>query len=104
MSHNLRKNDVCICENKGADQLCSNSVLISALVFSALTVLSLFFLNPKYQTSSHFLWVRRQDYFRPGRNSKGLFFLGLAQIQLASQKKMDSLSFRLKFVYVCAAT
>ena len=38
-----------ICKNKDADQL------ISAFVFATYIVQSLFFLNPKFQTSSHLL-------------------------------------------------
>ena len=43
MSYIMRKLDFCLCENKGADQLCS----ISAFVFATGIVQFLFFLNPK---------------------------------------------------------
>ena len=34
MSHVMRKQDICICENKGADQLCVTAQLISVFVFA----------------------------------------------------------------------
>ena len=49
MSRFMRKPAFCICENKDADQL------ISAFVFAAWIVQSLYFLNPKFQASSHLL-------------------------------------------------
>ena len=42
----------CICENKGADQQ-----LISAFIFATQIVQKLYFLNPKFQASSHVLWL-----------------------------------------------
>ena len=60
----LRKQDFGLCENKGAVQLCSNCTadqrkncavnaqLISTFVFATLIVLSLLYLNPKFQASS----------------------------------------------------
>ena len=49
MSRYTRKQTICICKTKGADQLCSNCTaqLISTFVF----VQSLFFLNQKFQAS-----------------------------------------------------
>ena len=47
----MRKPAFCICENKDADQLCG----ICAFVFATRIVQSLFFLNPKFQVSSHLL-------------------------------------------------
>ena len=49
MSHDMRKPDFCLCENKGTDQLRS---YISASVFTTLVVQFLFHLNPKVQASS----------------------------------------------------
>ena len=45
------------CKNKGADQLCSNCTADQRLVFAIMIVQSLFFLNPKFQASSHLLWL-----------------------------------------------
>ena len=53
----MRKPALCICENKAADQLRGNLKLISAFVCATRIVQSLFFLNPKFQASSHLLWL-----------------------------------------------
>ena len=46
----MRKPAFCICENKDADQLRSNTAkLISAFVFATQIVESLFFLNPNFK-------------------------------------------------------
>ena len=60
MSRVMRKPTFCICENKDADQLRGNreavtAKLISAFVFATQIVQSLYFLNPKFQASSHLL-------------------------------------------------
>ena len=47
----MRTPTICICKNKAADQLCRNCTAISAFVFAARIVQSLFFLNPKFQAS-----------------------------------------------------
>ena len=52
----MRKPAFCICENKDADQLRGTAKLISAFVFATPIVKPLFFLNPKFQASSHLLW------------------------------------------------
>ena len=50
----MRKPTICICENKGADQLRSTTAkLISAFVFTTGIVQYLYFLNPKFPVSSH---------------------------------------------------
>ena len=41
----MRKLDFCICENKGADKLCSNCTADQRLVFPTQIVRFLFFLN-----------------------------------------------------------
>ena len=51
----MGKPTICICENKGADQLRGTAKLISAFVFATRIVHFLFFLNPKFQASSHIL-------------------------------------------------
>ena len=57
MSLVMRKPAFCICENKGAVQLAVTEKLISAFVFATQIVQSLFFLNPKFQASSHLRWL-----------------------------------------------
>ena len=51
----MRKPTICICENKDADQLRGNVKLISTFVFATHIVHFLFFLNTKFQASSHLL-------------------------------------------------
>ena len=53
----MRKPSFCICENKDADQLRGNAQLICVFVFATHIVQSLYFLNPKFQASSHLLWL-----------------------------------------------
>ena len=53
MSHVMRKLAFCKCENKGAVTV----LLISAFIYTTKIVQSLFFLNPKFQASSHLLWL-----------------------------------------------
>ena len=56
MSHVMRKPAFCICENKGGS--CAvTAQLISAFVFATQIVQSIKFLNPKFQASSHPLWL-----------------------------------------------
>ena len=65
-----------ICENKGADQLPGNTAqLISAFVFATWIVQSLYFLNPKFQASSHFLWLYSPVCVGPGRNHRREFLV-----------------------------
>ena len=67
----MRKPDFCICQNKDADQLRGYSAkLISAFVFATRIVQSLYFLNPKFQASSHFLWLYRPVCVGPGRKPR----------------------------------
>ena len=44
--------------------------LISAFVFAIRIVQSLFFLNPKFQASSHLLWLCSPDCVGPGRKPR----------------------------------
>ena len=59
----MRKPAFCICENKDAD-------LISAFVFAIRIVQSLFYLNPKFQRSSHLLWLYSLVCVGPGRKPR----------------------------------
>ena len=52
MNRLMRKPTICICENKGADQLRGNREADHAFVFATRIVHFLFFLNPKFQASS----------------------------------------------------
>ena len=55
MSHLMGKPAICICENKGADQLRGNREADQRLCFRY----SVFYLNPKFQASSSFLCLYR---------------------------------------------
>ena len=57
MSRVMRKLSFCICENRDADQLRGNREADQVFVFATLIVQSIFFLNPKFQASSHLLWL-----------------------------------------------
>ena len=64
----MRKPTFCICETKDADQL--RGKLVSAFVFATRIVQSLYFLNPKFQASSHLLCVYSLVCVRPGRKPR----------------------------------
>ena len=68
----MRKPTFCICENKDADQLRGSvtAKLISDFVFATKIVQSLYFLNPKFQTSNHHLWLYSPVCVRPGRKPR----------------------------------
>ena len=59
----MRKPGFCICENKDADQLRG----YSAFVFTTRIVQSIYYLNPKFQASSHLLWLFSLVCVGPGR-------------------------------------
>ena len=62
------KPDFCICENKDADQLTAK--LISAFVFARQIVQSVFYLNPKFQASSHLIGLYSLVCVGPGRKTR----------------------------------
>ena len=63
------------CENKDADQLRAvTAKLISAFVFATLIAQSLYFLNTKFQTSSHLLWMYSPVCVGPGRKPRRPIF------------------------------
>ena len=72
----MRKSALCICENKGADQLrgnptadqqlCGNPAADQHLCFRYEE--SLYFLHSKFQASSHLLWLYSLVCVRPGLN------------------------------------
>ena len=53
----MRKPAICICENKDADQLRGNREADQRLCFRYIDSKSLYFLNTKFQASSHLLWL-----------------------------------------------
>ena len=64
----MRKPDFCLCENKGADQLCSNCEADQRLCFRYTdSTTSVLFLNPKFQASSLILKLYRPVCVRPVR-------------------------------------
>ena len=64
MSHRIRKPTICICQNKGANQLCSNCTAHQCLCFRFVDSSNL---NQKFQASSYFLWLYRPMCVRLGR-------------------------------------
>ena len=66
----MRKQAICICENKDPDQLRGNREADQRLVFATRIVQSLYFLNPKFQTSSHLLWLYSLVCVGPGRKPR----------------------------------
>ena len=78
MSCVMRKPTFFICENKGADQLRGFSFAVTAkligdFVFATRILQSLYFLNPKFQASSHFLWLCGLVCVGPGRKPERWF-------------------------------
>ena len=74
MSRVVRKPTFCICENKDTDQLRGNREADQRLCFFAtLIVQSLYFLNPKFQVSSHLLWLCRPVCVGPARKPEDRF-------------------------------
>ena len=69
MSLVMRKPAFCICENKDADQLRGNREADQRLCFRY-TDSTLYFLNAKFQASSHLLWLYSLVYVRPGRQPR----------------------------------
>ena len=57
MSRMMRKQTICIGENKDTDQFPANCEADNPFVFTTPIVQFLFFLNPKFQASSLLLWL-----------------------------------------------
>ena len=74
LSHHMGKPTICIGENKGTDQLCSNCEADQRLCFRY-TVQSIFFLNPKCQVSGLLLLLYSWVCVRPGPEAIKLFFM-----------------------------
>ena len=62
----MRKPAFCICENKDADQFRGNREADQRLCFRYTDNTTLFFLNPKFQKSSHLLWLYSPICVGPG--------------------------------------
>ena len=74
MSHNISKPAICICEIKGADQLCITAQLISPFIFGTQLVQHLFYLNRKFQASQCFLRLYRLVCVGPAEKPKLFVF------------------------------
>ena len=70
MSLVMRKPAFCICENKDADQLRSDREADQPFVFATQIVQYLFFLNPKFQASSHLLGLYSPVCVGPGQKPR----------------------------------
>ena len=69
----MRKPAFCICENKDADQLRGNRKADQRLCFRY-TDSRIFFLNPKFQASSHLLWLYSPVCVAPGQKPRKPLF------------------------------
>ena len=84
----MRKPAFCICENKDTDQL--RAKLISAFVFATRITQSLYFLNPKFQASSHFLRLYSPVCVGPGRKPQRPVFSQRGSIFMVCFREEDS--------------
>ena len=82
LSRLMGKPTICICENKGADQLRS----YCAFVFATRIVQFLFYFNPKFQASSSFLCLYRSVCVVPARKPHCWFSHEAAHILLQLRK------------------
>ena len=64
----MGKPTICIGENKGADQPCSNCEADHAFVFATGIVQFIYFLNPKFPASNHLLCLYSPVCVGPGWN------------------------------------
>ena len=78
----MGKPTICICENKGADQLRGNRKADHAFVFDTQIVQTLYFLNSKFQASSSLLCLYRPVCVGPVRKLHCWFSHEAAQIIL----------------------
>ena len=82
----MRKPDFCLCENKDADQLRgATAKLISAFVIAIRIVQFLYYQNPKFQASSHLLWLHSPVCVGPGRKPRRPFSHNEAHIEMCMQ-------------------
>ena len=88
-----------------------NAQLISTLVFANRIVQSLYYLNPKFQASSHLLWLYRPVCVGPGRkplrpffSQRGLFLFTGCQHHLVDQDQNGSTALTLVQRFLCQRT
>ena len=70
MSLVMRKTAFCICETKTQISCAVTVQLISTFVFATRIVQSLYYLNPKFQASSHLVWLYSLVCVGPGRKPR----------------------------------
>ena len=70
MSLAMRKPDFAYAKTKAQISFAVTVKLISAFVFATLIVQSLFYLNPKFQASSHLLWLYSLVCVGPGQKPR----------------------------------
>ena len=70
MSRVIRKPDFAYAKSKSQISFAVTAKLISVFVFATRIVQSLFYLNPKFQASSHLLWLYSPVFVGPGRKSR----------------------------------
>ena len=73
--------------------------LISAFVFATWIVQSLYFLNTKFQASSHLQWMHRLACVRPGSNSTSLVFSCCGSNCCSSYSVIDVSCFFFSFLF-----
>ena len=76
----MRKPTFCICENKDADQLRGDREADQGLCFRYIdSTIPRYFLNPKFQASSHLLWLHSLVCVGPVRKPERWFSHDAAQ-------------------------
>ena len=89
----MGKPTICICKNKGADQLRGNREADQRLSFrySDMIVQFLFYLNPKFQASSSFLCLYRPVCVGPVRKPHCWFSHEVAHCSLHGFQHIDGI-------------
>ena len=82
----MRKPDFCCAKTKAQISFAVTAKLISAFVFATQIVQSLFFLNPKFQASSHLLRLYSLFCVRPGWNPNCWFSHAQAHLVFTEKK------------------
>ena len=89
----MRKPAFCRCENKDAEQLRVTTRLISAFVFATRIVQSFYFLNAKFQDSSHLRWLYSPVCVGPGRIPRRQVFSQRGSFYIPSKQKNTHMKF-----------
>ena len=95
----MRKPAFCICVNKDADQLRSNCAADQRLCFRYTDSTSLYYLNPKFQGSSHLMRLYSPVCVEPGRKPRRPVFSQRGSIKTWSAQ--DSYSEPLETTGTC---